>query len=114
MDSAEPPVARSCASKPSRTLIVVANDERTEPFSASQFQICKLFIQQPTNQAIHIWTKIGAQCGDPAIDTRLDLAAEEPLPSVLPVTVISHQRHRPPDPVRMRIDSEIMQQLKSR
>jgi hypothetical protein len=36
MDSAEPPVARSCAHNPSRTLIVVANDERTEPFSASQ------------------------------------------------------------------------------
>ena len=37
MDAAEPPLTRSCANSPSRTLIVVANDERTEPFSASQF-----------------------------------------------------------------------------
>jgi hypothetical protein len=36
-DSGDLPVALSCASRPSRTLIVVAKDERTEPFSASQF-----------------------------------------------------------------------------
>ena len=35
--SAEPPVARSCASSPSRTQIVLWNDERTDPCSASQF-----------------------------------------------------------------------------
>jgi hypothetical protein len=35
MDSAEPPVGRSRANSPSRTLIVTANDERTEPFSTS-------------------------------------------------------------------------------
>ena len=35
--SAEPPVARSYASSPSRTLMVVWNDDRTEPCSASQF-----------------------------------------------------------------------------
>ena len=37
MDSAEPPVARSCASSPSSTLIVVAKEERTEPYSTQQF-----------------------------------------------------------------------------
>jgi len=36
-DSDEPPVARSWANNPSRTLMVVAKDERTEPFSTSQF-----------------------------------------------------------------------------
>ena len=33
-----PPVARSYSSSPSSTLIVVANDERTEPLTRSQFQ----------------------------------------------------------------------------
>src|SRR5438093_384347 len=35
--SAEVPDARSCSSRPSRTLIVVWNDPRVEPFSCSQF-----------------------------------------------------------------------------
>src|SRR5215470_2920279 len=37
INCAEPPVARSWANRPSRTLIVVWKEERTEPFSASQF-----------------------------------------------------------------------------
>ena len=35
---AEPPIARSCSSRPSRTLIVVPNDDTVAPFSTSQFQ----------------------------------------------------------------------------
>jgi hypothetical protein len=47
----------------------------------------------------------------PAIDARLDLAAEERLSGVLPTAVISDQRHCPADTVRARVNSEIMQQL---
>jgi hypothetical protein len=36
--AADPPVARSCSSSASSTLIVVPNDERVQPLSASQFQ----------------------------------------------------------------------------
>ncbi len=36
--SAEPPIARSCSRRPSRTLIVVPNDDTVAPFSTSQFQ----------------------------------------------------------------------------
>ena len=36
--SGDPPVARSNSSRPSSTLIVVSNEDRTDPFSASQFQ----------------------------------------------------------------------------
>jgi hypothetical protein len=35
--SAEPPVARSCSSRPSKTQIVVWNDDRFEPYAARQF-----------------------------------------------------------------------------
>ena len=37
-ESGVPPVARSCSSSPSSTLIVVWNDERVEPLGRSQFQ----------------------------------------------------------------------------
>lgn len=37
-DSRVPPVARSYSKSPSSTLIVVLNDERTEPLIISQFQ----------------------------------------------------------------------------
>ena len=37
-NSTDPPVARSNSSRPSSTLIVVSNEDRTDPFSTSQFQ----------------------------------------------------------------------------
>src|SRR5262245_343368 len=60
---------------------------------------------------MHFLIKVGAQCDRPAIDARLDLAAEERLPRVLPTAVISNQRHRLAHRVRARVGSEITQQL---
>jgi hypothetical protein len=44
------------------------------------------------------------------VDARLDLAAEEGLPGVLPTAVVSDQRHRPTHLVTTRVDPEVTQQ----
>src|SRR6267142_3995450 len=76
--------------------------------------VLELLTQQAGDDAIHTLIEVGAQGDGPAIDARLDLAAEERLSGVLPTAVVSDQRHRPPHPVRARIDSEITQQLECR
>jgi hypothetical protein len=74
--------------------------------------VLELLTKQAGYHAIDILIKVGAQCDGPAIDARLDLAAEERLPGVLPTAVVSDQRHRPAHLVRARVDTEITQQLK--
>ena len=61
--------------------------------------VLELLTKEAGDHAIHILIKVGTQCDGPAIDARLDLAAEERLPSVLPTAVVSDQRHRPAHPV---------------
>jgi hypothetical protein len=56
--------------------------------------------------------KVDAQRDGSAIDARLDFAAEEWLPGVLPTAVISNKLNGPAHPFRVRLHSEIMQQLK--
>ena len=116
MDSEEPPVARSYAKRPSRTLIVVANDERTEPRSASQSNPHPLvvFTEQAHDDRVHILTVVNAQGDSPTVDAWLNLAAEKRLPSTRPVTVFSHQLHCPSYLLSARIDPEIVQPLKCR
>src|SRR6266542_1609947 len=73
--------------------------------------VLELLTKEAGDHALHILIKVGAQCDGPAIDARLDLAAEERLPGVLPTAVVSDPRHRPAHPVSARVDPEIEQQL---
>ena len=94
---------------------MVANDERTEPFSASQFHPPSSSCS-PSRRAttpLDILIEVDAQGDGPAVDARLDLAAEERLPGVLPTAVVSDQRHRPAHPVAARVDPEVTQQLRA-
>ncbi len=68
---------------------MVANDERTEPRSASQFQppSSSCSVRRRATIAVDVLTKVGAQRDGPAVDAGLNLAAEERLPSVLPTAI---------------------------
>ena len=68
-----------------------ANDERTEPFSASQFQppSVELLAEQPGDDAVDVHAEVGADRDGPPVDARLDLAGEERLPGVLPPAVLA-------------------------
>ena len=96
-DSGEPPVARSCASSPSSTLIVVANDERTDPVLrlAVPAAVVELLAEQPGDDAVHVLTEVGAERDCHAVDARLHLAVEERLAAVLPAAVVPDQRDGP-------------------
>jgi hypothetical protein len=73
--------------------------------------VVELLTEQAGNHAIHMLIEVDAQCDCSAIDARLDLAAEERMPGVLPAAVVSDQCHCPAHPVTGRVDSEIAQQL---
>ena len=114
--SVEPPVARSCSSSPSSTLIVVSNDPRIEPFSCSQFQppsaICS--VEQPVDDALHVLAEVGADRDGRAVDARLDLAVEERQVVVLPAAVLADERDRPADAGLGRVEPEDPQQHQGR
>lgn len=76
--------------------------------------VLELLTQEAGDHAIHILIKAGAQGDNSAIDARLDLAAEERLPRVLPMAAVSRQRHRPTHRLSVRVDAEIMKQLERR
>jgi hypothetical protein len=64
MDSAEPPVARSCASSPSSTRIVVANEERTVLHPAVPPAVLELLTDQAGDNAIDILVKVRTERDD--------------------------------------------------
>jgi hypothetical protein len=70
-----------------------------------------LLTKQAGDHAIHVLIKVGAQSEGPAVDARLDFAAEKRLPRVLPTAVVSDQRYRPAHALTGRVDAEIVQQL---
>lgn len=76
--------------------------------------VLELFINQPGDYAFHILPKVTAQRDDPAIDARLDLAAEERLPRVFPSATILDSFDHPADGVSARVDTKVMQELKRR
>ena len=87
---------------------MVSNDERTEPFSASQFHppSLELLTQEARDDALDVVTEVDAEGDGPAVDTRLDLPGEERLAGVLPTAVVSDLRHGPSHPFAGRVDPE--------
>src|SRR4029077_13702107 len=55
--------------------------------------------------------EVGAERDGPAIDARLDLAAEERLSGVLPMAMVPDLRHRLAHSVGARVDPEVMEQV---
>lgn len=99
------------ANSPSRTLIVVWKEERTEPSSTSQFHPPSSSCS-PSSRAttpIDILIEVGTQRDRHTVDARLDLAARERLAGMLPTAVFSDLRHRPAHLVTMGVDTEVVQ-----
>jgi hypothetical protein len=75
-------------------LIVVSNEERTEPFSASQFQPPSASrsprIRSTIGDDVH--PEVAAGLDRAAVDARLDLAVEIALALVLPLRVFGDER----------------------
>src|SRR5205823_14232943 len=69
--------------------------------------ILELFAKQASDDGIHVLIEVAAQADGPAVDARLDLAAEERLAGVLPTATISDQRDRPAHAISVSVDSEI-------
>ena len=94
---ADPPVARSNSSRPSSTLMVVSNEDRTDPFSTSQFQPpSEPLSEDPLDDRLDAHSEVGPGLDRYAVDARLNLAIEVPLPGVLPAPVLrdKHDRRR--------------------
>ena len=76
---AEPPIARSYSSRPSRTLIVVPNEDTVAPFSTSQFQppsgSCSP--KQALDERRHVHAEVRPGRDGVAVDARLHLTGEE-------------------------------------
>ena len=107
------PVARSNSSRPSSTSIVVSNEERTDPFSASQFQPPSASRSPRTRSTIGVDVdpEVGARLDRPTVDARLDLAVEVALPGVLPAPVLGDERDRPPGRVGRGVEAEDLERL---
>src|SRR5205807_9422403 len=73
--------------------------------------VLELLDKQAGDYGIHVLVEVSALCDDPAIDAWLNFAAEERLPRILPTATVSDHRNRSAYTVRVRINSEIMQQL---
>ena len=93
-------------------MIVVSNDDRTEPFSASQFQPPSSSCSPSSRStiALDVLAEVGAERDGPAVDARLDLAVEEALAVVLPAAVLPDQGHRLPRRGRPRVEAEVAEQ----
>src|SRR4029453_4412571 len=50
--------------------------------------VLELLAEQASDQSVHVQIEVDAQGDGPAVDARLDLAAEERLPRVLPAAVV--------------------------
>ena len=120
MTSSASPVARSNASRPSRTLIVVPNDETVAPFSTSQFQppLRELLAEQPLDERCHVHPEVRAGRDDVAVDARLDLALEERMVGprrlevgIPPRDVLADEADGPPGRVAPGIEPKPAQEL---
>ena len=113
-----PPVARSCSSRASSTQIVVLNDDRVEPFGASQFQppsdSCSASsrLMMPPD----ILAKVGASRRHLAVDAWLHLAFKEGIavafrrPATLPRHAVADEAHRTPRLRARGIEPQVAQQ----
>ena len=91
----------------------MSNEDRTDPFSASQFQPPSSSrsprIRSTIGATSH--SEVGAGLDRPAVDARLDLAVEVPLPGVLPAPVLGDERDRSAGGLRRRVEPEELQGL---
>ena len=108
---AEPPTARSYASSPSSTLIVVPNEDTVAPFSdlAVPAAVRELLAEEPLHERRHVHAEVRAGRDGVAVDARLHLALEEPVvrPGALevripPGDVRAARARRPAGPARSR------------
>ncbi|MEZ5284867.1 MAG: hypothetical protein R2712_08675 [Vicinamibacterales bacterium] len=73
--------------------------------------VLQLLAEQTFDDGGDVQAEVGAERHGAAVDARLDLAVEEPLPRVLPAAVVAHRRHGAAYPVVRRVDAERVQEM---
>src|SRR6185436_15652086 len=76
--------------------------------------VLELFADEPIDDRRDVLIEVAAQSDGPAVDARLDLAAEERLPRVLPPAAVPDLRDRAAHAIVAGIDAEGAQQLERR
>ena len=111
--SAGAPAARSNLSRPSSTLIVVSAEDRTDPFSASQFQppsVSRSVRIRPTMAPTSTPKYAPVSIVLPLMQGSTS-PSKYPCPGVFPAPVLRHQPDRPAGGLRRRVKAEELQRL---